>query len=141
MPDSSALHTLFAAQRIASGSDRSTECVRDGTTRLAAAIESFNGKFRDECLNENWFLNLDDAKRKIEAYRVDYNEAQKVSAVALVAKLATGRGAPMHVEIHVGDMVAPAVEHSEAVAFSPRASVVLKALQGRHAPTGTSAAP
>ncbi len=36
-------------------------------------IESFNGKFRDECLNEHWFVNLADAKRKIEEWRVDYN--------------------------------------------------------------------
>lgn len=30
-------------------------------------IESFNGSFRDECLNLNWFLSLDDAREKIEA--------------------------------------------------------------------------
>ena len=38
-----------------------------------AFIESFNGKFRDECLNENWFLDLDDAREIIEAWRIDYN--------------------------------------------------------------------
>jgi putative transposase len=38
-----------------------------------AFIESFNGKFRDECLNENWFVSLDEARRIIEAWRVDYN--------------------------------------------------------------------
>jgi len=37
-------------------------------------IESFNGSFRDECLNLNWFLSLDDAQQKIEAWRIDYNE-------------------------------------------------------------------
>lgn len=37
-------------------------------------IESFNGSFRDECLNIHWFLSLDDAQQKIEAWRVDYNE-------------------------------------------------------------------
>ena len=37
-------------------------------------IESFNGSFRDECLNLNWFLSLDDAREKIETWRVDYNE-------------------------------------------------------------------
>ncbi len=36
-------------------------------------IESFNGSFRDECLNVNWFLSLDDAKEKIEAFKNDYN--------------------------------------------------------------------
>lgn len=38
-----------------------------------AFIESFNGSFRDECLNINWFLSLSDAKEKIEAWRVEYN--------------------------------------------------------------------
>jgi len=36
-------------------------------------IESFNGSFRDECLNTNWFLSIEDAKEKIEAFRDDYN--------------------------------------------------------------------
>ena len=39
-----------------------------------AFIESFNGSFRDECLNTNWFLSMEDAKEKIEAWRKDYNE-------------------------------------------------------------------
>ena len=39
-----------------------------------AFIESFNGSFRDECLNTNWFLSLEDAREKIEAWRIDYNE-------------------------------------------------------------------
>lgn len=38
-----------------------------------AYIESFNGRFRDECLNEHWFLDLADAKDIIEAWRIDYN--------------------------------------------------------------------
>ena len=38
-----------------------------------AYIESFNGKFRDECLNEHWFLDLDHARELIEEWRVDYN--------------------------------------------------------------------
>jgi putative transposase len=36
-------------------------------------IESFNGSFRDECLNLNWFLSVEDARRKIEAWREEYN--------------------------------------------------------------------
>lgn len=35
-------------------------------------IESFNGSFRNECLNVHWFLSLKDAKEKIEAWRYDY---------------------------------------------------------------------
>jgi putative transposase len=38
-----------------------------------AFIESFNGKFRDECLNQNWHTSLGDARRIIEEWRVDYN--------------------------------------------------------------------
>lgn len=45
-------------------------------------IESFNGRFRDECLNANWFENLADARRKIEAWRQDYNEHRPHSALA-----------------------------------------------------------
>jgi len=39
-----------------------------------AFIESFNGSFRDECLNVNWFLSLEDAREKIESWRREYNE-------------------------------------------------------------------
>jgi putative transposase len=37
-----------------------------------AFIESFNGTFRDECLNESWFVSLADAQRTIVAWRIDY---------------------------------------------------------------------
>ena len=40
-------------------------------------IESFNGKFRAECLNTHWFMNLDDARTKMEEWRRDYNEDRK----------------------------------------------------------------
>jgi len=46
-----------------------------------AHIESFNGKFRDECLDENWFLTLPEAREKIEAWRRDYNQARPHSAL------------------------------------------------------------
>ena len=46
-----------------------------------AFIESFNGKFRDECLNQNWFVSLDDARRIIEAWRVDYNTVRPHSSL------------------------------------------------------------
>jgi putative transposase len=44
-------------------------------------IESFNGKFRDECLNEHWFVSLADAGRLIEEWRRDYNECRPHSAL------------------------------------------------------------
>jgi len=47
-----------------------------------AYIESFNARFRDECLNENWFIDLDDARQKIEAWRVDYNQQRPHSSLS-----------------------------------------------------------
>lgn len=47
--------------------------IRPGKPVENAFVESFNGKFRDECLNENWFISLRDAQEKIEAWRKDYN--------------------------------------------------------------------
>jgi putative transposase len=47
---------------------------RPGKPTDNAKVESFNGRFRSECLNAHWFLSLDDAKRKIEAWRQYYNE-------------------------------------------------------------------
>ena len=44
-------------------------------------IESFNGKFRDECLNQNWFLDLADARREIAAWKQDYNQVRPHSAL------------------------------------------------------------
>ncbi len=43
-------------------------------------IESFNGKFRDECLNEHWFDNLTQARTTIAAWRIDYNEVRPHSS-------------------------------------------------------------
>jgi putative transposase len=47
--------------------------IEPGKPSQNAFVESFNGKFRDECLNENWFYGLEDAREKIENWRVDYN--------------------------------------------------------------------
>jgi len=47
---------------------------RRGKPTDNATIESFNGRFREECLNVHWFASLEDAQRKIDAFRWDYNE-------------------------------------------------------------------
>ena len=49
---------------------------RPGKPTDNAIIESFNGRFREECLNTHWFLSLEDAKTKIEAWRNHYNESR-----------------------------------------------------------------
>lgn len=46
-----------------------------------AVMESFNGRFRDECLNSHWFTSLDDARRTIEAWRIDYNQERPHSSL------------------------------------------------------------
>lgn len=48
--------------------------IEPGKPNQNAYIESFNGRLRDECLNEHWFVNLAHAKTIIEAWRREYNE-------------------------------------------------------------------
>jgi putative transposase len=47
--------------------------IEPGKPNQNAYVESFNGRFRDECLNENWFINLAHAKSVIETWRREYN--------------------------------------------------------------------
>ncbi|GAB3330156.1 hypothetical protein GCM10027299_34570 [Larkinella ripae] len=44
-------------------------------------IESFNGSFRDECLNAHWFLSIKDAQEKVEAWRQEYNDFRPHSSL------------------------------------------------------------
>jgi putative transposase len=55
--------------------------IRPGKPVENAYIESFNGKFRDECLNEHWFVSLEQARQVIEAWRQDYKEVRPHSAL------------------------------------------------------------
>lgn len=48
--------------------------IRPGKPVEDAVIESFNGRFRDECLNATVFVSLHDARQKIDAWRIDYTE-------------------------------------------------------------------
>ncbi len=47
-------------------------------------IESFNGKFRDECLNEQWFDSLPQARSTISTWRQDYNEVRPHSSLGRI---------------------------------------------------------
>jgi putative transposase len=47
---------------------------RRGKPTDNAIVESFNGRFREECLNTHWFESIEDAKEKIDRWRWDYNE-------------------------------------------------------------------
>jgi putative transposase len=53
-----------------------------GTPDGERLVESFNGRFRDECLNENWFTDLADAREKIAHWKQEYNQARPHSALA-----------------------------------------------------------
>ncbi|MFM7662730.1 MAG: transposase, partial [Bacteroidota bacterium] len=44
-------------------------------------IESFNGSFRDEWLNLNWFMSLEDAEKKIKTWRQDYNHFRSYNSL------------------------------------------------------------
>ena len=50
--------------------------IRPGKPIENAYAESFIGRLRDECLNENWFISLKDARDVIECWRIDYNEGR-----------------------------------------------------------------
>ena len=54
---------------------------RPGKSTDNAFIESFNGRFRQECLKENWFLSLEDAEEKVESWRKRYNGERPHSAL------------------------------------------------------------
>lgn len=55
--------------------------IRPGKPQENAFIESFNGKFREECLSENWFVSLEDARWTIEEWRLDYNNERPHSSL------------------------------------------------------------
>jgi|TARA_B100001964_G_scaffold243026_1_gene319730 putative transposase len=57
------------------------EFIRPGKPVENAFIESFNGRLRDECLNANLFFSIDDARRKLEAWRLDYNTQRPHSSL------------------------------------------------------------
>jgi putative transposase len=55
--------------------------IRPGKPVENAYIESFNGRFRDECLNEHWFLTMAHARRVIESWRIEYNTERPHSSL------------------------------------------------------------
>jgi hypothetical protein len=85
-------------------------------------VESFNGRFRDECLNENWFTDLADAREKIAEWQQDYNQARPHSAL--------GYRTP---EEFAQNAARGAVEKT-------RAAPVWKTLRVSHFPTASTAA-
>ncbi len=59
--------------------------IRPGKPVENTHIESFNGRLRDECLNQHAFVSLDDAHARKEAWRTDYNSVRPHSALRQLA--------------------------------------------------------
>ncbi|VFR54247.1 Mobile element protein [plant metagenome] len=83
---------------------------RPGKPTDNAQCESFNGRFRQECLNSHWFLSFADAKEKIDAWRTYYNEVRPHSALKWQAPaeyarqhLAEGQNTNLEPEISTSD--------------------------------------
>ncbi|WP_418066330.1 IS3 family transposase [Roseateles depolymerans] len=58
--------------------------IQPGRPMQNGYIESFNGKFRDECLNEHWFQTLPQARSEIASWRQDYNEVRPHSSLGRI---------------------------------------------------------
>ena len=56
--------------------------IRPGKPTDNAFAESFIGRLRDECLNDNWFMSLRHASDVIETWRLDYNDFRPHSSLA-----------------------------------------------------------
>jgi putative transposase len=55
--------------------------IQPGKPAQNSFVESFNSRVREECLNQNWFTGLNDARRQIENWRVDYNQVRPHSSL------------------------------------------------------------
>ena len=55
--------------------------IRPGKPTDNAIIEAFHSRFRQECLNEHWFLSLEDAQEKVETWRLEYNRKRPHSSL------------------------------------------------------------
>ena len=82
--------------------------IQPGKPTQNAHVESFNGRLREECLNVSWFQNLFDAKRKIAAWRKEYNQERPHSSLGyrtpweyareMGGEKGCGKGAPWKTE-------------------------------------------
>ena len=68
--------------------------IQPGKPNQNAYIESFNGRLRDKCLNEHWFVTMVQARRIIEAWRIEYNTERMHSALGNLTPEEYARGLP-----------------------------------------------
>ena len=83
------------------------------------SIESFNGRFRDECLDPHWFRSLDEARRIIERWRLAYNETRPHTALRMSTPKAFAAARPFERP----RQAAPAPELSGGAPPEPRAAL------------------
>jgi len=58
---------------------------RPGKPTDNGSIESFNGRVREGCLSQSYFVSLEDARERLEGWRVEYNERRPHSALGYLA--------------------------------------------------------
>jgi putative transposase len=63
------------------------EFSRPGKPSDSALVEVFNSRFRQECLNQHWFMSLEDTKAKLAAWQMEYNTERPHSALGYRAPL------------------------------------------------------
>lgn len=68
------------------------EFISPGRPVENAFIESFNGRLRDECLNDELFFSIEDARRKLETWRIDYNTNRPHSSLGDMSPREYARG-------------------------------------------------
>ncbi len=91
--------------------------IRPGPPVENAVIESFNERFRDECLNAQVFVSLHDARQKIEAWRIDYNEHRPHGSLGDLTPREFAEQA-----IQTGMQEAPNFQHGVVSSFQGRVS-------------------
>ena len=67
--------------------------IQPGKPTQNAFVESLNGKFRNECLNQHWFRSLDEARWEIEQWRKHYNHVRPHSALGYLPPVEFARQA------------------------------------------------
>ena len=104
--------------------------IQPGKPTQNGHVESFHGRLRDECLNTSWLWNLWDARRKIAAWRTDYNEQRPHSALSYrtpneFAQLAALAASPLP-----SSNTAPGVQSQGQALRAPSAALTLATLRG-----------
>jgi putative transposase len=87
--------------------------IRPGKPVENAYVESFNGKFRDECLNEHWFTSVPHARDVIEGWRQDYNEVRPHSSLGNLAPAEFARRAQAELRSPTAPFAPPAGQDME----------------------------